>query len=178
MLFTILETKYLKFRFYVFPMKNLFVFDFHGTLVKNNILAVKESTNLSLEKHKRKERATLEFCIKNEGKPWSDYFKELCPDASEENVKSMVEYALQFDDHLIPKYVRPMKNSIQLLKWIKKKGNTVIIISSTNKKAFKKYLKHIKIKHLVDEFIGITEEEETKGGYDIAEGKAKELKNS
>jgi phosphoglycolate phosphatase-like HAD superfamily hydrolase len=157
-------------------MTNLFVFDFHGTLVEGNDEAVLESTNLSLEKHNRKERATLEFCVKNEGKPWSDYFKELCPDANEDEIKSMVRVALSFDDYVIPKYVKPIENSINTLEKIKRNGDTIIVVSSTNKKAFKEYLKHIKIRPLIDEFIGITGEKETKGGYGIAEWKGKKIK--
>lgn len=157
-------------------MTNLFVFDFHGTLVEGNNEATLESTNLSLERHKKKERATLDFCMKNEGKPWSDYFRELCPDATEEEIKSMLEVALSFDDYVIPKHVRLVKNAINVLEEIKKNGDVIIIVSSTNKEAFKEYMKHIKIDHLIDEFIGITKEEETKGRYSIAEWKGKKIK--
>ena len=154
----------------------LFAFDFQGTLVQNNSHAVLESTNLSLERHGRKERATLEFCIEKEGEPWGNYFRELCKDASDDDIKSMVDYALSSDDRVIPKYVRPTSHAISTLKEIKRRKDSVLVISGTNREAFEKYMKYIPMKHLIDEFIGIVNREEVKGNYDVAEWKGRELR--
>jgi phosphoglycolate phosphatase-like HAD superfamily hydrolase len=156
-------------------MRRLFVFDLHGTLLQGNEHAVLESSNLSLKKHGKKERFSYEDVKRLQGKPWADFFRELYPSAPEEEIASLIECAKSHAETLIPKYVKPTKHAKEVLEEIKKKGDTILILSSTTPEALAKYLECIGIAHLVDDRIGITEKEEKLGGLNVAELKAKKL---
>jgi len=157
-------------------MTDLYVFDFHGTLSKGNENAVVESTNLSLEKHRRRERLTVEDAKRLQGRPWADYFRELCPDASDEQIASMVEYARTFDSYVIPKYVKPMDNVSEVLTEIKGRGHAAIVISNTTPEVLDIYLKCVGIESLVDDKLGIARQDEKSGKLDVTYYKAKKLR--
>jgi len=158
-------------------MKSLFIFDLHGTLAKDNEHAVLESSNASLAKHGRKERFTIKDMLRLQGKPWADYFRELCPDAGEEKIASMVTYAETFDDYVIPKYVKPMDYAVETLKEIKNRGGTILVISNTTTEALSVYFKWLGMTHLIDDKIGITDGEKNIAKFDVAENKGKKMQD-
>jgi len=155
---------------------DLYVFDFHGTLAKGNEHAVVESTNLSLEKHGRKERLTVEDALRWQGRPWANYFRELCPDVDEKEMADMVSYAKTFDDYVIPKHTLPMKHALEVLEQIKRNRDKILVISSTTPDVLDLYLECVGMSGLIDDRLGITEYEEKCGELNVGELKAKKLR--
>lgn len=156
-------------------MTDLHIFDFHGTLGKGNEYAVLESSNISLEKHRRTERLTIEDVVRLQGEPWSKYFREKCPDASDEEVASMVEHAKTLGYSIFPKHIKPIEDALKVLEEIKKKGSVTLVISITTFDALDKYLGCLAMDGLINNRIGITEEEEKLSRFDVAELKARKL---
>jgi len=157
-------------------MNNLLVSDLHGTLIDCNEAAVVEATNYALEKHGRKERVDIEYCKMKQGEPWANYFRLKCPDASKAEIRRMVEDAKEFGLKIYPNYVKPMAHTLEVLSEIKRRGDTIVTISSTTYNAFDGYLEFIGIKEFVDHKIGITKEQEGNDNFDVVGYKSEKLK--
>jgi len=157
-------------------MTDLFAFDLHGTLVAGNENALVEATNISLEEHGRKERLTIEDARRLQGTPWADIVKQLCQDASSEEIAKIVIDAKKNDSIVIPKHTRLMDHARETLEKIKSDGNKTLIVSSTTPEVLDLYFKHLGITGLVDCRVGISDVEENMGGVDIGRLKGRKLR--
>jgi phosphoglycolate phosphatase-like HAD superfamily hydrolase len=137
-------------------MVNLFVWDFHGVLEKDNENAVVEVTNQVLSEFGEKARVDLKFCKDLYGKKWGIYYKTACPHLDEDIILKMVNRGVEITQQtdVIYKHIKPMEFSHEILDKIRKAGHENMIISNTEPKALDKYLDSVKITHLIDHKIG------------------------
>lgn len=157
-------------------MTDLYAFDLHGTLVVGNEDALVESTNRSLEKNGLKGSLTTKDAQKWQGDTWANIVRRLYPDASTEQIAKIVADAKEYDDIVIPKHVHLREHARKALEKIKSDGNSVLIISNTTPKALSMYFEYLGISDLVDYTIGITDEEENRGGFDVGGLKGRRLR--
>lgn len=121
-------------------MSKLFVWDFHGVLEKGNESAVMEISNMALEKSGHKERFTLDECVRMYGLKWHEYFRHLLPDEPAEvhfGLQQLAHDLQKSNEHIVKKNIAPSEHSHHVLKAIKEKGHTQILISNTTDTALK-----------------------------------------
>jgi phosphoglycolate phosphatase-like HAD superfamily hydrolase len=137
-------------------MVNLFVWDFHGVLEKDNEHAVVEVTNQVLKEFKQTARLDMETCLALYGKKWGLYYKQLCPDLDEDTIMKMVERGIEISKttDVIFRHVKPMEFSHEVLAAIRKAKHENMIVSNTEPNALDRYLDAVKIKHFINHKIG------------------------
>jgi len=75
--------------------KTLFVWDFHGTLEKNNVKAVQEIVNKTLKSFGKSREISLEKSVELYGLSWVDYFRSAYPEGSLSEWVKMKERAIE-----------------------------------------------------------------------------------
>lgn len=75
-------------------MKNLFVWDFHGTLEKGNVYAVQELVNLILKDFEINKEISIKEVRDWYGLSWFDYFKLAIPEGNDKLWQDMVNKVL------------------------------------------------------------------------------------
>lgn len=135
---------------------NLFVWDFHGVLEKGNENAVIEVTNQILEESGKDARLTEEQCKQFYGKKWHEYFKQLCPELTTEEIRKMIQRGVEITNQtdVIFRHIKPSDHVDQVLKTIKEKNHENLVISNTEINALKKYIRSVKITEFIDHTIG------------------------
>ncbi|MBD3354939.1 HAD hydrolase-like protein [Candidatus Woesearchaeota archaeon] len=123
-------------------MKNLFVWDFHGVLEKDNEFAVKEVVNNVLPIFGIDRKATVKECLDLYGKKWADYYRYFAPDKDEDTIHNMVEKAVEYSvgKKVASKYIKPMDHAHAVLKQIEDAGHMNIIMSNSNPGALDYFL--------------------------------------
>lgn len=154
-------------------MKVLFVWDFHGTLEKDNVYAVKEIIDKVLESFKINKTISLEETVEYYGLSWVDYFHFLYPQGSLEFWKEMKEKAryIQRKYKLVEKYIKPADYAEYTLKEIKAKGHNSIVLSNSAPKWIKHFVSLVKLKKYVDEIFGLDLHDIVREGKDISDMK-------
>lgn len=108
----------------------LFVWDFHGTLEKDNEGAVLEISNKVLENLGYKERLTQEDNYKLYGRKWSAYFEYLLPNESTQThfyiQQKCIEYEGEYPE-IIGKFIKPNDYAIEVLEKIAKKHKQILV---------------------------------------------------
>lgn len=132
---------------------NLFVWDFHGTLEKNNELATKEITNLVLKQAGHKVKLTTQDNLRLYGASWHSYYAHLLP-----NHPSELHHQLQTASFLYPlgpeivrKHIRPTPHAHTVLTKIAQKGHTQIVISRTAPNSLIFFLEAVNMSHFFPE---------------------------
>lgn len=108
----------------------LFVWDFHGTLEKDNENAVFEISNAVLKNLGYKERFTKEENSKLYGKKWSDYFAYLLPHESGETHFFLQQKCIEYEgEHpeIIKSYIMPNDHAKYVLSKIAKKHKQILV---------------------------------------------------
>ncbi len=126
----------------------LFVWDFHGTLEKDNENSVLEISNKVLEKLGYKERLTEEDSQKLYGRKWLEYFAYLLPDEPEE-----VHFKIQQACHdyekahpeIIHKNIVANDHAGEVLQKVKVAGHDQILISNMADDALEMFLKSVNL---------------------------------
>lgn len=159
-------------------MKILFVWDFHGTLEKNNVLAVKEIINMVLESFGLKKKINLNETVCHYGLSWVDYFKFVYPAGNLKIWNEMKEKARDFQKtkKIVEKYIRPADYAREVLKTIKKKGHKNIVVSNSKQYWIKYFTKLVEIDRYLDKHIGLDLHDIVREGKDISQAKFKVFK--
>ena len=130
-------------------MAKLFVHDFHGTLEQGNEKALCKLVNLALGYCGFGERFTQEEINKIYGIPVIDYFKHILPDMHKivyQNLrKSFRDIAIGKKPPIFLEYIKPSRNSHEVLETIAKKGHTQIVISNVNSDGLITFLKSVEM---------------------------------
>jgi phosphoglycolate phosphatase-like HAD superfamily hydrolase len=115
-------------------MGNLFVWDFHGVLEKDNEYAVQEVVNRVLLEFNINKKSTVEECRAMYGRKWADYFKFYAPNANEDTIHKMVVKATEISigERIATKYIKPTEHAHDVLKQIADKGHTNLIMSNSS----------------------------------------------
>jgi len=135
-------------------MVKLFVWDFHGTLEQGNEKAVREISNLILERNGYDQRFTEEEVNKElYGKKWYQYFEILLPN-EEKNVhlnlqNQCVEYSLSHPE-IVAKYIKPTNYAHLVLEEISK-IHSQVIISNCEPEGILMFVESVKMTHYFNE---------------------------
>lgn len=135
----------------------LFVWDFHGVLEKGNEFSVKEVTNRVLKEFNIPRRLSDEDLTRLYGQKWIDYFRELSPNSSEEELEAMTTRAFEISRKEKPflKYIKPMDNAEEVLRKIKERGGTNIVLSNSSQIGIVNFTNSVGLTYLFDTHIGI-----------------------
>lgn len=136
---------------------NLFVWDFHGVLEKDNEFAVVEVTNKVLEEFKVDKRISLEETKNLYGLKWSCFFRYCCPDADDQTIMNMVNSAIKISltEKTVLKYIKPRDYAFFVLEKIKEKSHFNMIMSNSSQESLKYFIDSVKINELIDDYIGV-----------------------
>lgn len=159
-------------------MRYLFIFDLHNTLVKDNDLVVVNAMNFVLAARKKNERVDIEYVRNYQAvlKPFWQYFRSVLPDASEREIEEMTLATKKLcQEFLIKQHIKKMDGAEEVLREIKKNGDTVYVLSFSTTTSMVIYLNVTGLGRYVDKMLGIENVQEIHGNYDPARVKAKLL---
>jgi len=108
----------------------LFVWDFHGTLEKDNESAVLEISNKVLVKLGYKQRLTEKDNFMLYGRKWSDYFGYLLPNESEETHFFIQQKCIEYEGkhpEIISSFIKPNDHAHEVLSKIKKVHKQILV---------------------------------------------------
>ena len=123
-------------------MKNLFVWDFHGTLETGNVYAVQEFVNLVLKDFEANKEVSIKEVRDWYGLSWFDYFKLAVPEGNEKLWHDMVNKVLLLQTrgwNIVKKHFKLRESAEEVLKIIKKEGHQNILLSNTAPQHIKKF---------------------------------------
>jgi len=130
-------------------MGNLFIWDFHGVLEKDNEFAVQEVVNRVLPEFGIKRKATVEECRKLYGLKWADYYRFFAPEADEETIYKMVERAVEISvgEKVALKYIKQTEHADFVLKQIAQKGHANLIMSNSSSASLNYFLESVNLQN-------------------------------
>lgn len=133
-------------------MTNLFIWDFHGVLEKDNEYAVQEVVNRVLPEFDIIRKATVEECRALYGKKWADYYKFYNPEADEETINSMVNRAVEISvgEKIASKHIKPMDHAKEVLETIAQKGHVNLLMSNSSPEALDYFLEAVGLQDSFD----------------------------
>ncbi|MFH1366530.1 MAG: HAD hydrolase-like protein [Patescibacteria group bacterium] len=138
-------------------MKILFVWDFHGTLERDNVKAVQELVNSVLQHFDIKRRIDLKKTVELYGLSWVDYFRSMYPEGNLKKWQAMKKQAeyLQVKNKVVEKYIRPASYAQFVLSKIKKAGHRNIILTNTSPKFIRRFVRLVGLTAYIDAYIGL-----------------------
>ena len=123
-------------------MVNLFVWDFHGVLEKDNEYAVREVSELVLREFGSKRPVTVQECLDLYGKKWGQYFRHFAPEADQETIHQMVDRSVEIGlkGDIIRKHIKPNDYAHQVLKTISQKSHKNLVMSNSTPESLDLFL--------------------------------------
>ena len=160
-----------------YAKKILFIWDFHGTLEKGNVRAVQELVNRVGSIYKINNKITIAQTAELYGLSWIDYFRFIHPQGNIFIWNEMKQNAekTQLKHKIVEQYIKPQSYARYVLKKIKQKGHSNIIISNSNPKWLKYSVKLIKLNNFIDEIIGLDIHHVELEDTDVIEEKVKAI---
>lgn len=157
----------------------LFVWDFHGTLEKDNVQAVMYLLNKTLEYFGIANEITLAETAKMYGLSWIDYFKYLYPTGDFSFWKKMKKKAveIQIREKVVEKYIKPQAFAQAVVKKIKQEGHCNIILSNTAPKHIKHFANLVGIAEFIDEYLALDAHNTTRQETELQALKAEAIKD-
>ena len=159
-------------------MKNLFVWDFHGTLETGNVYAVQELVNLILKDFKTNKKIGIKEVRDWYGLNWFDYFKLAVPEGNEKLWQDMVNKVLSLQQrgwNIIKTYIKLRESAEEVLKTIKKEGHQNILLSNTSPQHIKKFTDLLNITKYFTDIIGVDTRRVSRINKEIHDNKIKAL---
>jgi len=158
-------------------MKVLFVWDFHGTLERNNVKAICQLVNTVLKYFKIKNKITLKKTVELYGLSWVEYFKFVYPEGSLKIWTKMKNKAedLQRKEKIVEKYIKPTPFSKHVLSTIKKQGHRNIILTNSSPTSIKYFVDLVNLNKYFDKYIGLDLHNIIRSGKDISKVKSEAL---
>ncbi|MFQ5940258.1 MAG: HAD family hydrolase [Nitrososphaerales archaeon] len=156
-------------------MQQLFIFDLHNTLVKDNDLVVVTAMNSVLAERDLNVRVDVEYVRHYQAtlKPFSSYFRNILPTTPEEIIEEMTAATKdKCEKVLIAKYVKKMEDAEYVLSEIKKRNDLIYVLSFSMITSIDIYLNVIGLGKHIDKRIGIDSAQEIRAGGDAGEIKA------
>ena len=123
----------------------LFVWDFHGTLEKDNEGAVFKISNKVLENLGYKERLTKEDNFMLYGRKWSDYFAYLLPKEPEKTHFFIQQKCIEYEGkhpEIIKSFIKPNDHAYEVLSKIRK-VHKQILVSNMSDVGLKRFMKAV-----------------------------------
>jgi phosphoglycolate phosphatase-like HAD superfamily hydrolase len=155
-------------------MVTLFAWDFHGTLAKDNELALFAVVQRVLPEFGISRKISLQEITRLHGQPWGAIFKTLSPDSPQRQINEMIEQAIAISARITNRYIKPMPHAQEVLAEIKAAGHVNAIVSNMRRAVISKYLDWVGIASLIDAAPGLPVRLEQRG-FDIAAYKSAQL---
>jgi HAD superfamily hydrolase (TIGR01549 family) len=159
-------------------MKNLFVWDFHGTLETGNIYAVQELVNLVLKDFKINKEVSIKEVRDWYGLSWFDYFKLAVPEGNDKLWQDMVNKVLSLQQrgwNIIKTHIKLRESAEEVLKTIKKEGHQNILLSNASPQHIKKFTDLLNITKYFTDIIGVDKRHVSRINKEINDNKSKAL---
>jgi phosphoglycolate phosphatase-like HAD superfamily hydrolase len=156
-------------------VQQLFIFDLHNTLVKDNDLVVVTAINSVLAEHGLNVRVDIEYVRHYQAtlKPFSSYFRNILPTVPERVIEEMTLATKdKCEKFLIAKYIKKMEGVEYVLSEIKKRKDSICVLSFSMITSIDIYLKTTGLEKYVDKRIGIESSQEIHTNSDAGEIKA------
>ncbi|MBU0598053.1 HAD family hydrolase [Patescibacteria group bacterium] len=155
----------------------LFIWDFHGTLEKNNVFAVQEIVNKTLKHFDVQREISLDESIRLYGLAWVDYFKYMFPSGNDQIWQEMWQQAIaiQTKDRIVEKYIKPNDHAAIVLKAIQDAGHSNLLLSNTSPEHIRFFTRLVNVDEYFDDYIGLDTHSEPREKIDIQEKKAKTI---
>jgi phosphoglycolate phosphatase-like HAD superfamily hydrolase len=112
-------------------MPNLFVWDFHGTLERDNDKVVHIVCNRVLQEQGITRPVSMEEVVALYGVPWAGYFRHLTDSKDENYIQQLCTRATELSRKISPMYTKPADGAEELLASLKRAGHTNIVLSNT-----------------------------------------------
>lgn len=160
-------------------MRQLFIFDLHNTLVKDNDVAVTNAMNQALARSGRNIRIDIEYVRTYQAilRPFSQYFRTVLPDAPQEEIERMTLATKDLcEKSLIREHVRAMEGAEEVLQEIRKNADNVFVLSFSTITSIEIYLHLAGLTKYIDKTLGIENRQEINGDGDPSRVKAAILK--
>ncbi|MFH1401445.1 MAG: HAD hydrolase-like protein [Parcubacteria group bacterium] len=160
--------------------KILFAWDFHGTLEKGNINAVRELCGMVLSDCGIKREVRMDDVSKWYGLSWLDYFKLLAPEGNPQLWESMVAKVLNYQDmgwNIVKKHIKAQDFAKDVLGEIKNRGHENILVTNSGQSYAKKFVELVGLSGYMDEVIGVDTHYNSRADKDIHNIKADALRN-
>jgi phosphoglycolate phosphatase-like HAD superfamily hydrolase len=137
-------------------MGNLFIWDFHGVLEKDNEFAVQEVVNRILPEFGINRKATVEECLMLYGRKWADYYKFFAPDADEDTIHNMVlrSTEISINEKIALKYIKATEFAHDVIKEISSKGHINLVMSNSSGEALDYFLESVNMQDIFDHKFG------------------------
>lgn len=151
-------------------MKILFVWDFHGTLEKNNVKAVQEIINKVLKRFGIEKEISFKEAVDLYGLSWIDYFKYIYPEGelnAWKKMKRMTE-EIQNKDNVVEKYIKPMDHAREVLSVIRAKGHLNIILSNCQPNLIEYFVGLVGLTEFFEKFIAADTPEKVREHEDVS----------
>jgi len=158
--------------------KILFIWDFHGTLEKDNVKAVQEIVNKTFKTFGKAREISLEKTIELYGLSWIDYFRSAYPEGTLEQWIQMKDkaIAIQKQEGIVQKYIKPMNFAAKVLGTIKVKRHINIILSNTAPDSLRFFTKLVELDVFFDDYLSLDAHDSPRIDTDIQKMKANSLK--
>jgi phosphoglycolate phosphatase-like HAD superfamily hydrolase len=160
-------------------MRQLFIFDLHNTLVKDNDIVVVTAMNSVLAERGLSVRVDIEYVRHYQAtlRPFASYFRNILPMIPEEQIEEMTLATKEkCEKYLIAKHVKKMEHADEVLSEIKKRSDPIYVLSFSMVSSIDIYLKVTDLGRYVDKRIGIESSQEISGNGDAGEIKASLIK--
>lgn len=138
--------------------KNLFVWDFHGTLETGNVYAVQDLVNLILKDFSINREVGIKDVRDWYGLSWFDYFKLAAPEGNDTLWRDMVNKVLSLQQRgweVIKTHIKLREFAGEVLKTIKKEGHQNILLSNTSPQHIKTFTDLLNITKYFNNIIGV-----------------------
>lgn len=135
-------------------MNQLYVFDFHGVLEKGTEKAVTIVSNMALKRLGYDFIISHEEIMKKYGHKWHDIFLQTVPKISYDEAYSLYKECLIVDElfpNIILENTKQNDNAKKVIETIIKNNDNYILISNTNPKALKTFLKAAELENYFNE---------------------------
>ncbi|MBU0707672.1 HAD hydrolase-like protein [Patescibacteria group bacterium] len=159
-------------------MKTLFVWDFHGTLEKDNVLACQILTNQALRAFNVNKQLDLDETTVLYGLSWIDFFKYAYPEGDLRLWRKMKDKAVEIQarECIVEKYIKQMDHADEVLAKTKKAGHSNIILSNTQSRLIKGFVEMVNLDKYIDDYIAVDLHNFTREGKDVSREKIGALK--
>ncbi len=156
----------------------LFVWDFHGTLERDNVLALQLLVNETLRSFGIAREMTLDVTVELYGLSWIDYFHHAYPEGDIEMWHKMKEKAIEIQkkEKYVERYIKPMNFAAETLGMIKVKGHKNILMSNSAPDWIKIFAKLVELQDYFDDYIALDSHDKTRKIGDTEGLKIKALK--
>lgn len=150
--------------------RNLFVWDFHGVLEKDNVYAVKELTNLILKDFKVNRRINIKEARDWYGLSLFDYFKLATPEGNQQLWVEMTKKALSLQQQgweIVRNHIKKRDFSEDVLREIRDKGHQNIVLSNSRPESIQMFTDLLDMTQYFDDIIGVDNHRTNREIHDI-----------